>query len=547
MLAQVFRPFGWLKAKPHVVSGVIGWLLVGLMLFVFVGRRTERADLALSVPSETIFYLETRDLGEALSSMTAANAFREVAVKVPDLSALDGMQVAVAVTGFEISEDRLNEDASEATFRPRFVAVAETPFWGWQARRFTENKLGGFVREMYGENTESESSPLEGGLRYVWRSPDGRRTFAFVRGSRIFFSNDETALDKCLAVERREADSLGGNNSIRSLRSANLDALALGYLSPEGVAQMSSVAGLSAAMAASDNELARSFISRTLPQVVRGTVKDISWVTVGSADGIEDRFEFTMNPATARALASSAATGDGSRELDSYLSEDVLTVTRYDLTDPDVAWKTVIETASSSVDPFSGKMMMEFAGSLLDSYGVSDAAAFLRAVRGQVVTARFDSDGEESVAVVSFKNAEDLKKALSQIDFKRESEKAFDSEMWRSEDGDVAAAFISGKALIGNPESIIKCLEARQQGRQLDRRSLYEKFSQSRAAAVTLGKEDDTAERVIETLSEKRDPNIKVATNFITETRFSDKGIQRKTLSPFGFLGTIVAQFARRG
>lgn len=548
MLAQVSKAFDWLKVRPHVPSGVVGWLLIGLLVFASTTRRTERVDLTRSAPADTLFYLETRDLGAALSAITSANAFRDVASKVPDLSALDGMQVAVAITGFEASEERLNEEASEATFRPRFVAIAETPFWEWQARRFTEGKLGGFVREMYGEGAETEVSAFSGGTKYTWRSADGRRTFAFVRGSRILFSNDESAIEKCLAVERRETEGLDGNNTIRSLRVANEDAIGFGYLSPDGVAQLSSIAGLSAAMAASENDLARSFIARTLPQVVRGTVKDISWVAVKSSEGIEDRFEFTMSPGAARALASSARLGDSdARDLDGYLAEDAFTVTRYDLADPDVAWRTVIETASSTTDAFSGKMMAEFAGSLFDPYGVSDAGMFLKAVRGQILTARFDADGEESVAVVGYKNADDLKLALAGIDFKRPAEKIFEADVWKSEDGEIAAAFTNGKALLGNPESISRCLEARSQGRGLAKRALYENFSKSRAAAVTLGKEDDTAERVIETLSDKKDANMKVATNFMTETRFSDKGFERRTVSPFGFLGVIVAQFARRG
>lgn len=536
-----------LKANAHIVSGVMGWLLVGALSFALVGRRAERIDLAASAPADTLFYIETRDLGESLGAMTSARAFRDAAQTVPDLSALDGMQVAVAVTGFEASEERLNEDASEAAFRPIFVAIAETPFWGWQTRSFTENKLGAFVRGLYGEDTKSETAPYDGGLKFAWRAADGRSAFAFVRASRIFFTNDETALAKCLAVERREEDSLAGNNAIRALRSANGNAVGLGYLSPDGVAQLSAVAGISAAVMFSDNELARSFVARVLPQVVRGTVKDVSWVASKSESGIEDRFEFTMSAAAARALAASAKTGDGeSSEIDAFVSEDAQTVTRYDFADSDVAWKTVLEITASATDSFSGKMLEQFAGGLLGSYGVADPALFLKSVRGPMLTARFDADGEESVAVVTHKNAEDLKRGLIGFDFKKPAQGRFGAEVWTSDDGDVAVAFLSGRAVMGNAERVLKCLEAREQGRDLSRRALYESFAGARAATVTLGREDEAAERVIETLSGKRDVNMKISTNFLTETRFTDRGVERRTVSPFGFLGTIVGQFARR-
>lgn len=547
MLAHLTSGFAWMKSNPHVPSGIAGWILLGVLFLVFTGAGSKRADLTKLAPADTIFYLETRDLGAALSAITSSNAFRETAAKVPDLSALDGMQVAVAVTGFEASESKLNEESSEATFRPKFVAIAETPFWSWQARRFTENTIGDFVRQIYGGNVETAITQVDNFVQFEWRAEDGRRMLALVRDSQIFFGNDAETVEKCLRVHWRIDQSLAGNGAIRTLRAANDAAVGFGYLSPDGVAQLSSVAGLSAAMAASESELARSFIARTLPQIVRGTVKDVSWIAVKSADGIEDRFEFTMSPAAAGALAASARIGDpDAKDLDGYIAEDAMTVTRYDLADSDVAWRTVIDTAAASTDALSGKMMAQFAGSLFDPYGVSDADMFLKAVRGPILTARFDQDGEEAVAAVAFKDSEDLKRSLGAVDFRKPPEKMFGAEVWKSEDGEVAVALTDGRALLGNPESVAHCLDARSQGRGLAKRALYENFSKSRAAAVTVGKEEDTAERVIEALSDKKDANMKIATNFITETRFSDKGIERRTLSPFGFLGTIVAQFAGR-
>ena len=52
-------------------------------------------------PAETLVYLETNDLAAALQPIVDSKPFNEVAKSKPDFSALKGVQLAVAVTGFE--------------------------------------------------------------------------------------------------------------------------------------------------------------------------------------------------------------------------------------------------------------------------------------------------------------------------------------------------------------------------------------------------------------------------------------------------------------
>ncbi|MGB5013127.1 MAG: hypothetical protein WBO68_03780, partial [Pyrinomonadaceae bacterium] len=81
------------------------------------------------VPAETLVYLETNDLAVALQPIVDAKPFMEVAKSKPDLSALKGVQLAVAVTGFETSEEKLTDEHSVGRVQPRFVAVADTHAW----------------------------------------------------------------------------------------------------------------------------------------------------------------------------------------------------------------------------------------------------------------------------------------------------------------------------------------------------------------------------------------------------------------------------------
>ena len=71
------------------------------------------------VPAETLVYLETNDLAAALQPIVDAKPFMEVAKSKPDFSALKGVQLAVAVTGFETSEEKLTDEHSVGRVQPR--------------------------------------------------------------------------------------------------------------------------------------------------------------------------------------------------------------------------------------------------------------------------------------------------------------------------------------------------------------------------------------------------------------------------------------------
>ena len=83
--------------------------------------------------------------------------------------------------------------------------------------------------------------------------------------------NDETLLDKCLAVKRGDAENLLKNENLARARErvAGENSFAFGYVSPEGVAQIANLAGVSAAVETSEEDLSRSFIAKILPPFCR--------------------------------------------------------------------------------------------------------------------------------------------------------------------------------------------------------------------------------------------------------------------------------------
>ena len=239
------------------------------------------------VPAETLVYLETNDLAAALQPILDSKPFTEVAKRKPDLSALKGVQLAVAVTGFETSEEKVNDEQSVGRIQPRFVAVADTHAWNYQAVAFTEQKLGSFVEDIYDSEKKLEKSDKHGGKYFVWTAPDGRIAYALVIDSLIYFGNDESAIDKALAVRRGEADTIAKTNKIQP---TDAQTLASGYVSTHGVAQIASLIGVKFANESKEDSEFQTAIVDVLPQLIRNSITDVSWSAAKSEQGVEDTF-----------------------------------------------------------------------------------------------------------------------------------------------------------------------------------------------------------------------------------------------------------------
>lgn len=498
-------------------------------------------DLRNLVPAESLIYLETNDFGNALENLTESKTFQQLAKRKPDFSVLKNVPVAVSVTGFEASENQVTAENSVLNFKPRFVAVADTRAWNWQALNFAEEQIGQFAVDTLDGEVSLKKTEKSGGMLFSWSAQGQAKLYAFVKDGKMFFGNDETAIEKCLAVWRGESDSFAktGKTFVR-----NENTLAVGFVSSEGIAQISNVVGVSKAIETTEDEEGRSFIARTLPQILRNAVKEIVWTATKTEQGIEDKFFVTLATETAsifnQTLIASSQMQTVSAE---FVPAEFFSVTRYNLQNPLISWRSLLLAASKNTDETSAKILVQNANGLLESYGVKDAENFLSAVENEILTVNFDAESEKSFVIVQAKDAEKLKKSIAEINFKSKPENQFNAEIWTAEDK-LTAAVLSGKHLIlGEKESVLKCLQAKQNGQNFTKNPLFKSFSESKAVAVTFGKETDSAEKIIEVLSELKNENSRLTTNYLTETRYTEKGLERKTVSDFGLLGSIIEQF----
>jgi hypothetical protein len=513
-------------------------MLIAPLLFAISACAPPPTDMRALLPADSLVYMETNDLGRMLRGLQDNKPFEQAVKSKIDFSVLDGLQLAIAVTGFEASENQVTTENSVLNFKPRFVAVGDTHSWNRYTLQFVEETLGNFVNETYGGEVVLERTDRPTGKYFGWTATDGRKVFAFVSGSRIYFSNDETALEKCLAVARGEAESLAKNESLGKISAREPETLVAGYVSSDGIAQLSNVAGVSTALEATDDDDGRSFIARVFPELLRRSLKEIVWTAAKTERGIEDRYNLTLNPETAGVFKETIKPSIAEAKLGEFVPSEPFTATRYGLENPQVAWRSMVLVAGRNTDPTSGNIIVAFAGSLLEPYGVSDAETFLSALGGEIWTVSLDADGDKSAVIASVKDLERLRKSIGEFDFKSAAESRDGAEIRRSATGEIALILIGGKVIIGEPETALKCLEARLSGQNFTKNDAFGRFQGNNAPSVTFGRE--ATDRTVGMLGKKKEENLQFLTNYLTETRYNDRGVERKTTSPFGLVGRIL-------
>ncbi len=511
---------------------------VSAVVVASISCGSKPTDPRTVIPADALVYLESQDLGKAVSAITDSEKFKQFAEKKPDTSMLNGVKMAIAVTGFETSEQQVTEENAVLRFQPRFVAVVETNAWGWQAKSFVENSLGEFVNEVYGGAIELEITTRADGEHYVWTSPDGRKAYALQQGSLVYFGNDDTAIERCQAVKRGEVESIAGSSKL-----GEGERLAFGYVSTDGVGQIANIAGISLAIGASEEEEVKSFVAGVLPEILRNSVKDITWTAVGTEAGIEDKVVVNLDGESARVFSETIVPVQGPQsDLVTFIPSNAGTATRYLLREPQIAWRSVVLTARKKIDETSGGLIAAYSGSLFEPYGIEDAELFLSAVKNELVTVELAGETEDAAVIATAADMEKVRASIArEINIGGAGEQQFGATFFKSEDGELAAAFVGDKILVGDAETVLKCLEAKQAGANPD---LVRLFSTSDAAAVTVASDAETVLKVIDLLGGHKD-DATVASVYRTETRFNLNGIERRTISDFGLIGTIVANLKR--
>jgi hypothetical protein len=520
-------------------------LILPILFVAFTSCSTKPVDPRSVMPADALVYLETKGLGQTIGAITESDKYQAAAKTKPDLYYLNDIELAIAVTGFETSQQAVTEESSILRLQPRFVAAAETRLWNFQAIKFTEEKLGSFINDLYGGEVLLETSDKHGGKYFVWTSEDGRKAYGLVIGSLIYFGNDQSALEKCLAVQRGEAESISKNSKV-----TDGERIGFGYISPDGIAQISNLAGIALAKQAGEDAQVQSFVARVLPELLRNSVREMTWTATKGVDGIVDRYDIGTTPETSTIFSETITPGQGKAEVIlPFLHHEYESVTRYSLSDARIAWRSLLLTAQKATDTMSGNLILAFSESLFEPYGVDNSELFLSSVGPQIITARYDGESEKQVVIGEVKDLESLKRSVAaELAVNDPAKRISDADVWRSDDGDIALVLVDGKVILGDAESALKCLESyRKDSTQQKIQESLTGLSASNSVAVTTGFDTEIAGYIADVISERKHPKENIRTAYITETRINRRGIERITVSDFGLIGTIIAQFAPEG
>lgn len=521
----------WFSSKRFL--RLSAFICVNLWLILLTSCATKPSEMRSLVPAESLVYLETNDLAAAIQPIIDSKPFTEAAKKKPDLSVLKGVQMAVAVLGFEATEEKLTDEQSVGSVKPRFVAIVDTHAWNYQAVAFAESKLGQFVTDLYGTDVAQDRVDSENGVNLTWTSADGRKSYALVSESLVYFANDETAIQKCLAVKRGESDSIIKNDKIKPIEPGTL---ARGYVTTDGIAQISSVIGMKLASEASDESEIQSAIAGILPKLIRGTVTDVTWTMTKGDQGIEDKYLLTMPAEVANVLNETMApNGDFPASLLSKLRSPSA-ATRYSLKSPQLAFGSLLQVIRKDADPITAKILTELSMVAFEPYGIRDIDKFLSAVGSNIVTGQFGPDGDFPFVVATIKDATKVKESILP------SLKQTTPTVWKDEENDVSALIREDRIIIGSTRAVSTLIDF---GKDSD--VTYETFSKLLGEAVAIksvGHDATAADSVLGLFSDSDSERSGRITTFAVTTRFTASGLERRTVSDIGLIGQIIAQLA---
>ena len=517
-------------------------LCVFALIFFSFSCGTKPTEMRTLVPADSLVYLETIDLFAALQPIIDSKPFTEVAKSKPDLSALKGVQLAVAVTGFETSEEKLNDEQSIGRVQPRFVAIADTHAFHFQAVRFAEARLGSFVAKIYDSEPTLEKSEKSGGKYFTWTAADGRKAYALAIDSLIYFGNDESAIDKCLAVKRGEADSIVKTGKIQP---ADPQTLASGYVSTDGIAQIANIVGLKFASEAGEDSEVQSAIAGILPKLLRNSVTEISWTASKANDGIEDKYLISLPPDVANVFSETMApSGSPNVLLLDQLMGSVTAVTVYDLRNSQLAWRSVILVAGKQTDPMSAHVIEAASSLFFEPYGIANGESFLSAVGSTIITAQTDHDGNGVVVVTGVTDKNSLLKSLESVIKQKEIPRGNGRiNIWQSDDGELSAFMDENSIALGETEAVLKCCGVEH---RFPPNPGFERLkSLSAATSKTASIDTSITGQLVDMISVQKSSGATAETTSFTETRFTSTGIHRKTTSDFGLIGSIIAQLGQ--
>ena len=345
------------------------------------------------------------------------------------------------------------------------------------------------------------------------------------------------------------------------------DALAFGFISSQGAANLFEVAAAVYIGQISEDASTQGVAANILPQIAKKIIGSVAWSTRLVNGSIEDDyFISTTNDAGARLRSAPRPASANYMPAAAFVPTDTNSLTRYATRDSLTAWRGLSFSVSSQLDPVLAVMVQPFLKATLAPYGIEEPDAFLQAVGPNVVTARIDTGVDNTVLLVEVQDEKALRAFITNRlgTSKPQVERLGDAEILSStDDKRGAASFISGYLLMGSKESVRRCLIAKQGEQTLSGSRAFQMSLGNASLAgpthvATYTRDSVAASNFIVFVASQPAAHMRTANAqdmevamrqlpyAVSEMKFVEGGIERRTISSFGMLGVLATQFATK-
>jgi hypothetical protein len=453
----------------------------------------------------------------------------------------------------------LNSTSDDRTleFKPLAALVVETHTSTSRIKPVVEQLVGNFARRAFGQPTIERATKDDREL-VKWSSPDGKRQIVVaIDGSVAIVGNDDRAVSACLAVRRGRNPSLAHQPDVEEMRRrvGATDALAFGYISSQNAARL-----LSEMAPAMFGKLPNKGSCKSYWRQFGQGLGSIAWSSRPAAGGIEDYYLMSVRPSLAERLTPAfKATGNARHPAWSLLPADTYSVTNYNFSDPEAAWRALNAAVSSQLDTLAAVFFTTVSRASLAPYGIDEPDSFLRAIKPEVLTARLDVASERSVVVAAIRDEAALRQfVLRQLGARPRTERIGNIDLISSLDERSAASFVDGYFMLGSPEDLRRCL-TKQSGSAFSVSgplAATQTAAQSTASVVTYAQDGERVRGLLTTLARMRgfaSPTtnssdlellIKKLPYAVTETKLESYGFERRTRSPLGQFSALASLLA---
>jgi hypothetical protein len=428
--------------------------------------------------------------------------------------------------------------------------ILEHGLWESQAL-----EAAGALVSKYKEKTragfEVEETTLADRKWLLLKQAGEEKIFVTGEGALIFAGNQRAAVEECMLAAKSSEKSILSDPALSGeiAGSKKEGAKAFGYLTRKGMEGLADILSVYWAIEADEDETSRSLTAALLPNLIKNTIVSVDWNLYQKENGVEDVFSFKTEEKFAAAIAQTVLAGPAEAKIADDLPElkGVDSATEYNLKDPQLAWRGLtLSLASQTEDRIKAALLQGAAGQLLAPYGIRDPELFLASVKGRILLLRFDEEGDETAVIAEVKDKENLTRSLAGA--KTNGNALADGKVFELEDTQTTAVFVRERVAVGERDNVVKlneALAALPEGQSLRIFPVNSEAGKDEVGAVAVtANYDRSAAKIARWFSKTEEINqaddSPPQSVVFTKTIITPTGFQRRSISAYGFTGTLL-------